>query len=69
MIHSLLRACLSVCLSPSQSVSLTDALSLCVLSCLSVRHTVLNNSLQPLRELPITFPVSVYVCVKRSCIS
>lgn len=75
MIHSLLPACLSVCmslclpvcltisLSSSQPVSLTDVLSLCMLSCLSVRQTALNNSLQPLRELSITFPCSVCMCV------
>lgn len=39
-------------------------MSLCVLSCLSVRQTALNYSLRPLRELSITsFSESVCVCL------
>lgn len=55
-LHVSLRVCmcLTICPSSPQSASLTDVVSLCMLSCLSVRQTALNYSLQPLRELSIT---------------
>lgn len=58
-----LPVCLSICSSHHLSAFLTDVLSLCMLSCLSLHQTVLNNSLQPLRELSITFPVCLCVYV------